>query len=375
MAKFLESLKKSKLKVDRVFLILIIILVVVGILIFLSAALGILPNNELKFFSIIKSQVFYVFIFGFLALFIGSKIDYKYYKKYSIILFILALLFTLTVFIPGLGFDYNGAHRWIDIFGLSFQPSETLKFTSVVLIAAYASKYSKQFNKIKIGLLPFLAFVILVGVILLLQPDFGTFLVVLTPAFAVYFIGGAKMRDVLILIITGVLAFIILIQARPYMKERVLTFIEPNRESLGAGYHLNQSLIAIGSGGMFGRGVGQSIQKFNYLPEQISDSIFAVYAEELGFIGSVLFLTLFLIIIMRGIFISRRVNDSFGKLLTIGIISTFFFQMALNIGSAVGLTPLTGVPLPLISKGGTSLIFLMFELGVLLNISKYKVII
>ncbi len=375
MAKFLESLKKSKLKVDRVFLILIIISVVVGILIFLSAALGILPNNELKFFSIIKSQVFYVFIFGFLALFIGSKIDYKYYKKYSIILFILALLFTLTVFIPGLGFDYNGAHRWIDIFGLSFQPSETLKFTSVVLIAAYASKYSKQFNKIKIGLLPFLAFVILVGVILLLQPDFGTFLVVLTPAFAVYFIGGAKMRDVLILIITGVLAFIILIQARPYMKERVLTFIEPNRESLGAGYHLNQSLIAIGSGGMFGRGVGQSIQKFNYLPEQISDSIFAVYAEELGFIGSVLFLTLFLIIIMRGIFISRRVNDSFGKLLTIGIISTFFFQMALNIGSAVGLTPLTGVPLPLISKGGTSLIFLMFELGVLLNISKYKVII
>lgn len=375
MAKFLESLKKSKLKVDRVFLILIIILVVVGILIFLSAALGILPNNELKFFSIIKSQVFYVFIFGFLALFIGSKIDYKYYKKYSIILFILALLFTLTVFIPGLGFDYNGAHRWIDIFGLSFQPSETLKFTSVVLIAAYASKYSKQFNKIKIGLLPFLAFVILVGVILLLQPDFGTFLVVLTPAFAVYFIGGAKMRDVLILIITGVLAFIILIQARPYMKERVLTFIEPNRESLGAGYHLNQSLIAIGSGGMFGRGVGQSIQKFNYLPEQISDSIFAVYAEELGFIGSVLFLTFFLIIIMRGIFISRRVNDSFGKLLTIGIISTFFFQMALNIGSAVGLTPLTGVPLPLISKGGTSLIFLMFELGVLLNISKYKVII
>lgn len=375
MAKFLESLKKSKLKVDRVFLILIIISVVVGILIFLSAALGILPNNELKFFSIIKSQVFYVFIFGFLALFIGSKIDYKYYKKYSIILFILALLFTLTVFIPGLGFDYNGAHRWIDIFGLSFQPSETLKFTSVVLIAAYASKYSKQFNKIKIGLLPFLAFVILVGVILLLQPDFGTFLVVLTPAFAVYFIGGAKMRDVLILIITGVLAFIILIQARPYMKERVLTFIEPNRESLGAGYHLNQSLIAIGSGGMFGRGVGQSIQKFNYLPEQISDSIFAVYAEELGFIGSVLFLTFFLIIIMRGIFISRRVNDSFGKLLTIGIISTFFFQMALNIGSAVGLTPLTGVPLPLISKGGTSLIFLMFELGVLLNISKYKVII
>ncbi|MEA4910656.1 putative peptidoglycan glycosyltransferase FtsW [bioreactor metagenome] len=372
MAKVFGNLK-SKLRIDKVFLILIIILVIVGILTFLSAALGILPNNELKFFSVIKTQVFYVFIFGFLALFIGTKIDYKYYKKYSIILFVLALLFTLTVFIPGLGFYYNGAHRWIDIFGLSFQPSEILKFASVVLIAAYCSKYSKQFKNIKIGFLPFLIFVILIGTVLLLQPDFGTFLVVLVPAFIVYFVGGAKMGDVFILIISGILLFLLLIQARPYMKERVLTFIEPNRESLGAGYHLNQSLIAIGSGGMFGRGVGQSIQKFNYLPEQISDSIFAVYAEELGFVGSVLFLALFFIIIMRGIFIARRVNDSFGKLLIIGIISTFFFQMSLNLGSAIGLAPLTGVPLPLVSKGGTSLIFLMFELGVLLNISRQKV--
>lgn len=366
---------KSKLKVDRVFLILIIILVVVGILIFLSAALGILPNNELKFFSIIKTQVFYVFVFGFLALFIGTKIDYKYYKKYSIILFILALLFTLTVFIPGLGFYYNGAHRWINLFGLSFQPAEVLKFTSVVLIAAYCSKYSKQFKNMKIGFIPFLSFVILIGIALLLQPDFGTFFVVLAPAFIVYFIGGAKIRDIIILVVSGILLFLILIQARPYMKERVLTFIEPDRESLGAGYHLNQSLIAIGSGGIFGRGIGQSIQKFNYLPEQISDSIFAVYAEELGFIGGVLLLALFLGIIMRAVFISKRVNDSFGKLLIIGIISTLFFQMALNLGSAIGLAPLTGVPLPLISKGGTSMIFLMFELGVLLNISRYRAII
>lgn len=372
MAKVFEKIK-SKLKIDRVFLILIITLVVVGILIFLSASLGILPNNELKFFSVIKTQVFYVFVVGFLALFIGTKIDYKYYKKYSIILFVLALLFTLTVFIPGLGFYYNGAHRWINIFEMSLQPSETLKFASVVLIAAYCSKYSKQFNNIKKGLIPFLVFVALVGVVLLLQPDFGTFLVVLIPAFIVYFVGGAKTRDIFILIISGIVLFLVLIQARPYMKERVLTFIEPSRESLGAGYHLNQSLIAVGSGGVFGRGIGQSIQKFNYLPEQISDSIFAVYAEELGFVGAVVFLSLFLIIIMRGIFIAKRVNDSFGKLLIIGIIATFFFQAALNLGSTIGLAPLTGVPLPLVSKGGTSLIFLMFELGVLLNISRQKV--
>jgi cell division protein FtsW len=373
MAKVFQNFKNSKLKVDKVFLILIIVLIVVGILIFLSAALGILPSNELKFFSVVKSQMFYVFIFGFLALFIGSKIDYKYYKKYSIILFILAVLFTLSVFIPNLGFAYNGSNRWIHIFNISIQPSESLKFASVILIAAYCSKYSKQFNKIKFGLLPFLTFVFIVGLVLLVQPDFGTFLVVLIPAFIVYFVGGAKMRDVLILIVAGILTFLVLIQVRPYMKERVLTFIQPEREVLGSGYHLNQSLIAVGSGGLFGRGVGQSIQKFNYLPEQISDSVFAVYAEELGFVGSIILLSLFFSIIMRGIFISKRVTDSFGKLLIIGIISTFFFQMALNISSSIGITPLTGIPLPLVSKGGTSLTFLMFELGVLLNISRHRV--
>jgi len=177
----------------------------------------------------------------------------------------------------------------------------------------------------------------------------------------------------LILIVAGILTFLVLIQVRPYMKERVLTFIQPEREVLGSGYHLNQSLIAVGSGGLFGRGVGQSIQKFNYLPEQISDSVFAVYAEELGFVGSIILLSLFFSIIMRGIFISKRVTDSFGKLLIIGIISTFFFQMALNISSSIGITPLTGIPLPLVSKGGTSLTFLMFELGVLLNISRHRV--
>lgn len=315
----------------------------------------------------------YIFVFGLLALFIGTKINYRLYKKFAIPMFIAALLFSLTVFIPGLGFYYNGAHRWIHIFGLSLQPSEFLKFASIVLIAVLGAKYSKRFSDFRYGLLPFLIFVVLVGAVILSQPDFGTFSVILIPSFIVFFVGGAKWRDLLILAVLGIALFGILVQAKPYMKERILTFFEPQRESLGAGYHLNQSLIAVGSGGLTGRGVGQSIQKFNYLPEQISDSIFAVYAEELGFIGATLLLLLFLFIIMRGIFIARRVNDKFGKLLIIGIISTFFFQMTLNISSTIGLAPLTGVPLPLISKGGTSFVFLMFELGVLLNISKYKV--
>lgn len=362
----------DNLKIDKTLLFLILTLLVVGIVIFLSASLGILPNNELKFFVIIKSQLLYVFVFGLLALYVGSKINYKYYKKYSIIIFAISLIMTLLVFIPALNFYYNGAHRWIHIFGLSIQPSELLKFSSVNLLAFFCSKYSKKFSDLKIGLLPISIFILVVSGILLLQPDFGTLLIILLSSLLVFFIGGSKWRDILILGITGILAFLILITVRPYMRERVMTFLEPGKEVLGSGYQLNQSLIAIGSGQMFGRGIGQSIQKFNYLPEQISDSIFAVYAEEMGFIGSVILMLLFIFIILRSVNISKYTEDNYGKLLAIGITSIFFFQTVLNISSAIGVAPLTGVPLPLISKGGTSFVFLMFQFGVLLNISKYK---
>ncbi|MDQ1281872.1 MAG: putative peptidoglycan glycosyltransferase FtsW [Patescibacteria group bacterium] len=362
----------DNLKIDKTLLFLILALLVFGIVIFLSASLGILPNNELKFFIIIKSQLLYVFVFGLLALYIGSRINYKYYKKYSIIIFVLSLLFSLLVFLPAFNFYYNGAHRWIHIFGLSIQPSEILKFASVNLVAFFCSKYSKKFSDLKIGLIPISIFILIVSGILLLQPDFGTLLVILLSSLLVFFIGGAKWRDIIILAISGILIFFLLITIRPYMKERILTFIEPGRELLGSGYQLNQSLIAVGSGQMFGRGIGQSIQKFNYLPEQISDSIFAVYAEEMGFVGSVVLMLLFIFITLRSVSISRYTEDDYGKLLAIGITSIFFFQAFLNISSTIGISPLTGVPLPLISKGGTSLVFLMFQFGVLLNISKYK---
>lgn len=362
----------QNLKVDKVLLIAIIVLLVIGALIFLSASLGILANNELKFFTIIKSQLIFIFVGGIIALFVGTRINYKYYKRYSVLIFIFTFLATLLVFIPALNFYHGGAHRWISIFSFSIQPSELLKFGSIVLISFFCAKYQKYFSDFRLGLLPFIGFVVLVSIALLLQPDFGTLMIILFPSFIVYFVGGAKWRDILILVLTGLLLFFVLIEARPYMKERVLTFVNPERESLGAGYQLNQSLIAVGSGEMFGRGIGQSIQKFNYLPEQISDSIFAVYAEETGFVGSIILLIIFIFIIFRGIYIARRITDNFGKYLAIGIISIFFFQIVLNISSAIGLAPLTGVPLPLISKGGTSLVFLMFEFGVLLNISKYQ---
>ena len=363
----------SKLKVDKALLISSVVILFLGIIIFLSDSLIILPSNELKFFSIIKSQLLYFFIFLSISLYIISNINYKYYKKYSIILFLISILGAFLVFVPGLGFYYNGAHRWIHIFSISIQPSEMIKLSGIILIAFFCNKYKKKFSDYKYGLLPFAGFVVLVAGVLLLQRDFGTLLIILSSSFLVFFVGGAKIRDILILALTGILLFIILIEARPYMKERILTFVDPSRELLGAGYQLNQSLIAVGSGNMFGRGIGQSIQKFNYLPEQISDSIFPVYAEETGFIGSLLLLFVFIFIIIRGIHIAKYTTDEFGKLLAIGIISIFFFQTVLNISSSIGIAPLTGVPLPFISKGGTSLVFLLFEFGILLNISKYRI--
>ncbi len=361
------------LKIDKTLFISIIFLLLVGVVIFLSASLGILPSNEIKFYLIIKSQLIYIFVFGSIALYLGYRINYRYYRKYSIIIFIFSILFTSLVFVPALNFYYNGAHRWINIFSLSIQPSEVLKFSSVSLLAFFCSKYSKKFTNWKVGLLPISLFIILVSGIMLLEPDFGTLLVILLSSLSVFFIGGAKWRDIIILGISGISIFFLLITVRPYMQERVLTFLEPSREVLGSGYQLNQSLIAIGSGQLFGRGLGQSIQKFNYLPEQISDSIFAVFAEEIGFVGSIALIFLFMFIILQGISISRYIEDDYGRLLALGIISIFFFQIILNIASTIGIAPLTGVPLPLISKGGTSFVFLMFQFGVLLNISKYKI--
>lgn len=365
-------LTKVKSKLDKSLLIAIILLTILGLITFLSASLGIFPTDKLKFFTVIKSQILYIFIFGSLAIFLGSKINYKYYKKYSFLIFVATFLISFLVFIPGLGLHYNGAHRWIVLFNVSLQPAELLKFSSIILIATFCAKYAKHFNNYKIGLLPFVTFLGVVAIALLLEPDFGTFTIVCASSFVIYFIAGAKWRDILITILLGIVAFAALVAVRPYMRQRIQTFLKPHEEILDSGWQRRQSLIAIGSGELTGRGLGQSIQKYRYLPEGISDSIFAVYAEELGLIGCAILFSFFLFIILRGVHIARRTEDDFGKYLAIGIVSILFFQMVLNIASSLG-APATGVPLPLISKGGTSLVIMLFELGILLNISKYSV--
>lgn len=357
-------------RVDKTLLVSIIILLVVGLVMFGSAALGVLAVNEAKFYSIIETQLIYALIGGTFALCLGAVIPYKWYKKYAFIFFGIASVITALVFVPGLSQYHGGAHRWIDLGPVSFQPSELLKFTFVLVVAFWCSKYRNYFKDWRYGLFAYILSAGLVSVILLLQPDFGTYLVIMTASFITYFVGGARRNHIISLIVIALLGGALLVTFRPYMLERIKTFINNTHDPRGSSWQLNQSLIALGGGGLTGRGLGQSVQKFNYLPEPIGDSIFAVVGEELGFIGVIFILILYVIVGVRGYNISKYSSDQFGRLLAIGIVAIIITQATLNIGSMLGVLPLTGVPLPLVSHGGTALMAAMFELGVLLNISK-----
>ena len=356
---------------DRTFLFIVITLVVVGFFIFSSASLGLLAREGAKFSSVAFSQIFLGIIMGSVAMYVMSRVHYTHLKKYSLYIFIASLIGTLLVFIPGLGFEYNGATRWISIGGLTVQPAEFLKLGFVIYFAAWLSGVRDKLHTFSYSVVPFIAVAGIVALPLLLQPDTGTFLVILAAGFSMYIAAEAKIRDIMALIGAGILGAMALILSRPYIMDRILAFVDPSRDPLGSSYQIQQSLIAIGSGGIFGRGFGQSIQKFNYLPEPIGDSIFAVVAEEFGFIGAVILIMLFHFFAWRGLRIATRATDHFGGLLVIGIVILITGQSFINIASMLGVFPLTGLPLLFVSHGGSALFFTLLSIGIILNVSKY----
>jgi cell division protein FtsW len=282
-----------------------------------------------------------------------------------------ALVLTALVFVPGLGYEANGARRWLDVFGFSFQPAELLKIAFVVCLAWYYSMYYRKMHDMRYALGGLVAMLAAAGVLLLLQPDTGTFAILLATGAAMSMAAGLKVRHIAVLGLLAVVGLLVLALARPYLLERVTTFMDPVSDPTGAGYQIKQSLIAVGSGGIAGRGFGQSVQKFNYLPEPIGDSIFSVAAEEFGFIGSVLLIGLFVFFAIRGLMIAAHTPDRFGGLVVVGVVILIVTQSFINIASMVGLIPLTGEPLTFISKGGTSLLLTLASVGIVLNISRY----
>ena len=356
--------------VDRTFLFTTATLVVVGFFIFSSASLGLLAREGARFSSVAFSQIFLGIIGGSAALFVMTRVDYRVLKKYSLPIFVISLLATFLVFVPGVGFSFNGATRWISIFGLSIQPAEFLKIGFVIYFAAWLSGIRDKLHSFSYSVVPFLVLSALVAVPLLLQPDTGTILVIGTAGLAMFIAAGARMRDLATLLGAGIAGGALLITVRPYVMDRILAFIDPNRDPLGISYQIQQSLIAIGSGGFFGRGFGQSIQKFNYLPEPIGDSIFAVVGEEFGFLGTSLLIFLFLFFAWRGLRIAAKSKDHFGGLLVTGIVILIVAQSFINIASMLGVFPLTGLPLLFVSHGGSALFFTLLSVGIVLNVSK-----
>jgi len=358
--------------VDRTLLGIILLLVVAGFFIFSSASLGLLARDGASFSSVAFSQIFYGIIGGSIAMFFTSQIFYRNWRKYAFYIFIGTLLLTLCVFIPGLGMEHGGAQRWIRIGPFSFQPSELLKIGFIIYMATWLSGVTKTIHTFKKGTLPFIGIVSVVAIVMLLQPDTDTFLIMAIAGTAMFVTAGGSWRDVALMALAGIALIALLAFTRPYVMDRITTFINPSIDPQGKSYQIQQSLIAVGSGGLTGRGFGQSIQKFEYLPEPIGDSIFAIYSEEFGFIGTALLVILLAFFTFRGFKIASHASDLFGMLLVVGFITLIVTQAFLNIASMVALAPLMGLPLPFISHGGTALLAVLASVGIILNVSKYQ---
>ncbi len=359
-------------RIDKVFLGSFALLLAAGFLIFLSASLGLIVRDGNIFSQVAVKQGVIGLVVGIIAVYIVSKIPVNFWKKYAFPIGFIGIILAALVFVPHLGVSHGGARRWLSVGPLSFQPSEFLKLGLIIYFAAWLSHRKDKIHNIKNGLIPFLCLILLAALLILKEPDTGTFLVIAISLFAMYFAAGAPWRDFFIFLILGIVGITSLFFVRPYIRERLLTFFDPSRDPQGAGYQIQQSQIAIGSGQWNGRGFGQSIQKFNYLPEPVGDSIFAVAAEEFGFIGSALFILLYCLFALRGLHIANHNRDSFSRLLCIGIVILILSQSFINMGSMLGVLPLTGIPLIFASHGGTALLIAMIEVGIVLQISKHS---
>lgn len=367
-----------KRPIDKYLLGVILVLVAFGLVALFSASLVTAHSSTGDAYYYIKKQFLALFI-GLFFLFLLSKIDYHFFKKYSLAFLIFSFFLLILVFIPGLRGEYGTSYSWIVIFGKSFQPAEAVKLFLIFYLAGWVEIRKDDLKKFSAGLMPFLVVLAFIGILLLKQPDLGTFILVFIIALSIYFIAEGNMKQILILSLILIMGLVYLFyQAeRPessgiikdYQLNRIRCLQNPDFDRDFC-YQVNQSLIAIGSGGIFGRGLGDSRQKFNYLPEVWSDSIFPVIAEEVGFIGSILLIFIYFFIFYKGIIIAKRAPDMYGRALAVGISVWIFFQAFLNIGGMINLIPMTGVPLPFVSSGGTSLLFLLASCGILLNISK-----
>ncbi|MDD3487443.1 MAG: putative lipid II flippase FtsW [Candidatus Moranbacteria bacterium] len=363
-------MKSCKNKSDQILSTTVFALIVFGLVMLSSAGVAISQSRFGDPYYFFKHQLFFGVIPGLILMYVVQKVDYHFWRKIAFPLFVLNLIFLILVFIPGVGLNFQGASRWIKLGPFSFQPSEMLKLSIILYLAAWLESKREKGADFFEGFLPFLAIIGAIGFLIIKQPDMGTLGAIVVVAMAIYFMSGAQWRHLAAMLGLGGLVFLLLVKFEPYRMSRLLVFLHPETDPRGIGYQINQAILAIGSGGIFGVGLGQSRQKFNYLPEPVGDSIFAIIAEEIGLVGAAALVILFVFFAMRGFKIAMNAPDVFGKLVAVGVTSWIIFQALMNISAISGIVPLTGVTLPFVSYGGTSLVFSMVGVGILLNISK-----
>lgn len=356
-------------KINIFLLISVVIISLFGVLMIYSSSY---IWAEYKFndpYKFLKSQLIFL-ILGYIIMFIVSKINYQKYQKYSNIIFGICFILLVLVLIPGIGTVRNGSRSWFGVGGFGIQPSEFTKLGLIIFTSKYLKNNNKELRDIKKGVLPILIVLMLVFGLIMLQPDFGTGVVIVISIVALLFVSGVKMNFFIKIGLLGLVGVVVLIIIAPYRMERIISFLNPWSDPLGSGFQIIQSMYAIGPGGLLGLGFGNSIQKHFYLPEPQTDFIFSIISEEFGFMGILIVSSLFITIIYQGIKISMKCEDAFGKYLAFGITFSLAFQTLLNLMVVVGLIPVTGITLPFLSYGGSSLLITLLSMGILLNISK-----
>lgn len=358
-------------KIDYFLLSTVFILIIFGLAVLTSASF---PVSQEKFgegFYYLKRQLIFGFLPGSLLCFLAFKIKLNFLKKWAPLFLLINIILLGLVFIPKMGLTFGGATRWLNLRFFSIQPSEFLKLSFILYLGSWLSvrkgKEGREINK------TFFAFLIILGIIsvfLIFQPDVSTLIIIIATSLLMYFLAETPLWHlILICVFLGLIGIFIILTAE-YRLNRILVFLNPNFDPLGLGYQLKQSLISVGAGRLFGTGLGFSRQKFGFLPATISDSIFSVLAEETGFVGSLFLIFFYLIFFLRGFKIGKESKDVFSQVVAFGITFWITFQAFFNIGAMIGILPLTGIPLPFISSGGSAIVSELIAVGILLNISQ-----
>jgi cell division protein FtsW len=358
---------------DKTIFFTAIPLVLIGFLVFFSASIGFLnkSNSEVYFLNFVKTQTISLFI-GFVALVLGYLISIKKYLKYIFIVYGLSITLGLLVFVPGIGLTHGGATRWLNVLGFTIQPADFIKFGAIFAFSYYLFLKRATIRELYDGLINPVILLIPVLVTFFLQKDLGTLLIIFFTIFVIYFCSKAPAKFWLSAIGAAMILISLYAYFNPYVKQRIMSYTKTQVDDEGISYQSKQSLISLALGGVEGKGYGQGIQKFYYLPEPAGDSIFVVAGEELGFIGLLIILILFFTFISRVFWRAFEMENEFYRSLLLGFGALFFIQLFVNVGSVVGIIPLSGDTLPFFSKGGTAIIMNMLELGIILQLTKRK---